>query len=270
MNKPADGGNMLEISYLGYETMVYDLSEGMDLGVISLTAGMAGLEEVVVTGVMDIVRDRRTPVAVSTISASEIQAKAVGNVELPDVAKATPSIYVANQAGGYGEAQVWTRGFSQVNTAFLLNGQPINGMEDGKMYWSNWSGMNDVASVVEIQRGLGASKLAISSVGGTVNFVMNSNNVKKGGNVFSTVGNNNYQKIGATYSTGLIDDKFAVTALLSSWSGDGWAHGTQGAGQTYFLSMGYKPAANHNINFLITGAPQNSGTRLSRLWTCSR
>ena len=33
---------------------------------------------------------------------------------------------------------------------------------------------NDVASVVEIQRGLGASKLAISSVGGTVNFVMNS------------------------------------------------------------------------------------------------
>ena len=152
MNKPDDGGNMLEISYLGYETMVYDLSEGMDLGVVSLTAGMAGLEEVVVTGVMDIVRDRRTPVAVSTISASEIQAKAVGNVELPDVAKATPSIYVANQAGGYGDAQVWTRGFSQVNTAFLLNGQPINGMEDGKMYWSNWSGLTDVASAVQIQR----------------------------------------------------------------------------------------------------------------------
>ncbi|MDC1309364.1 TonB-dependent receptor plug domain-containing protein, partial [Saprospiraceae bacterium] len=256
MNKPVDGGNMLEISYLGYETMVYDLSEGMDLGVISLTAGMAGLEEVVVTGVMDIVRDRRTPVAVSTISASEIQAKAVGNVELPDVAKATPSIYVANQAGGYGEAQVWTRGFSQVNTAFLLNGQPINGMEDGKMYWSNWSGLTDVASAVQIQRGLGASSLAISSVGGTWNFIMKATDNKKGGNVFTTVGNNNYQKIGATYSTGLIDDKFAVTALLSSWSGDGWAHGTQGAGQTYFLSMGYKPAANHNINFLITGAPQ--------------
>jgi len=256
MNKPDDGGNMLEISYLGYETMVYDLSEGMDLGVVSLTAGMAGLEEVVVTGVMDIVRDRRTPVAVSTISASEIQAKAVGNVELPDVAKATPSIYVANQAGGYGDAQVWTRGFSQVNTAFLLNGQPINGMEDGKMYWSNWSGLTDVASAVQIQRGLGASSLAISSVGGTWNFIMKATENKKGGNVFTTVGNNNYQKIGATYSTGLIDDKFAVTALLSSWSGDGWAHGTQGAGQTYFLSMGYKPAANHNINFLITGAPQ--------------
>lgn len=256
LNKPANSGEMLEISYLGYKTMVYNLSEGMDLGTVTLMPGMEGLEEVVVTGVMDIVRDRRTPVAVSTINASEIQAKASGNVELPEVAKATPSIFVANQAGGYGEAQVWTRGFDQVNTAFLLNGQPINGMEDGRMYWSNWSGLTDVASAVQIQRGLGASSLAISSVGGTWNFIMKATENKKGGNVFSIVGNNNFQKVGATYSTGLINEKFGVTALLSGWSGDGWAHGAQGAGQTYFLSMGYKPAANHDINFLVTGAPQ--------------
>src|SRR5690606_41594748 len=63
------------------------------------------------------------------------------------------------------------RGFEQDNTAFLLNGQPINGMEDGLMYWSNWSGLNDIATGVQIQRGLGSSKLAISSVGGTINFV---------------------------------------------------------------------------------------------------
>ena len=62
----------------------------------------------------------------------------------------------------------------------MLNGQPINGMEDGKMYWSNWSGMNDIANVVQIQRGLGASKLAISSVGGTVNFVMRSTTKSQG------------------------------------------------------------------------------------------
>ena len=39
------------------------------------------------------------------------------------------------------------------------------------MYWSNWSGMSDIANFIQIQRGLGSSKLAISSVGGTVNFV---------------------------------------------------------------------------------------------------
>lgn len=248
----------ITISYVGYEsqTLLVSQNGNTDLGTITLTSDAFDLDEVVVTGVMDIVQDRRTPVAVSTITATEIQAKSVGNVELPEIAKATPSIYVANQAGGYGDSEVRTRGFDQTNTAFLLNGQPINGMEDGRMYWSNWSGLTDVASAIQIQRGLGASKLAISSVGGTWNFIMKATANERGGNISTTVGNNNYNKIGASYSTGLINGKWGMTVLVSRWSGDGWGHGTRGNGQTYFISAGYKPAPNHSINFLITGAPQ--------------
>ena len=135
------GDRQIEVGFLGYQTILISVGEGTgDLGSINLVQGVEGLEEVVVRGTMDIVQDRRTPVAVSTITTAEIQAKA-GNVEFPELMKNTPSIYVANQAGGYGDSEVFTRGFDQTNTAFLLNGQPINGMEDGKMYWSNWSGM---------------------------------------------------------------------------------------------------------------------------------
>jgi len=256
-NFTLDGsGDKIEISYVGYATKVLDTNGGGSLGMIKMETGGIGLTEIVVTGTMDIVKDRRTPVAVSTISAAEIQAKVVGNVELGEVAKATPSVFIANQAGGYGDSEVWTRGFDQSNTAFLLNGQPINGMEDGKMYWSNWSGLTDVASAVQIQRGLGASKLAISSVGGTWNFVMKATDREKGGSVFTTIGNDAYRKAGVSYSTGLSKKGLAVTMLLSAWSGDGWAYGTRGQGQTYFLSAGYKPNENHSINFLVTGAPQ--------------
>ncbi len=254
-----EGAQTLIVSYLGYDDLMYELNSSgstMDLGSLALASSSNILSEVVVTGVMDIVRDRRTPVAVSTITAREIQAKTTGNVELGEVAKATPSIFVANQAGGYGDSEVWTRGFDQSNTAFLLNGQPINGMEDGKMYWSNWSGLTDVASAVQIQRGLGASKLAISSVGGTWNFIMKSTENERGGSVFSTIGNDAYRKAGASYSTGLSKNGFALTVLGSAWSGNGWAYGTRGQGQTYFLSAGYKPSANHTFNFLVTGAPQ--------------
>ncbi len=245
-------------SYVGYETKTISISSSVntELGTILLSESVFGLDEVVITGVMDIVKDRRTPVAVSTITGAEIRTKAVGNVELPEIAKSTPSIYVANQAGGYGDAEVWTRGFDQTNTAFLLNGQPINGMEDGRIYWSNWSGLTDVASAIQIQRGLGASKLAISSVGGTWNFIMKATDMTQGGTISTTIGNNNYNKIGASYSTGLINDKWGLTVLFSNWSGDGWGHGTRGNGQTYFISAGYQPADNHSINFLITGAPQ--------------
>ncbi len=253
---PNVDAGQLEISYLGYQTILVPFgSRNENLSNISLVEGFEGLEEVVISGVMDIVKDRRTPVAVSTITTAEIQAKA-GNVEFPELMKNTPSIYVANQAGGYGDSEVFTRGFDQTNTAFLLNGQPINGMEDGKMYWSNWSGMTDVASAIQIQRGLGSSKLAISSVGGTTNIIMKATDKEKGGSIGFLYGNDNYLKATASYSTGMINDKFGVSVLLTHWQGDGWAEGTKGQGQNYFLSAGYKVNDRNTINFLITGAPQ--------------
>ena len=66
-----------------------------------------------------------------------------------------PGVFVTKLLGGFGEAEVFTRGFNQANTALLLNGQPINAVEDGLVYWSNWSGMSDVAQQVQVQRGLG-------------------------------------------------------------------------------------------------------------------
>ena len=215
------------------------------------------LEEVVLmgSGVIDLAEDRKTPVAVSTIKGSEIQKK-IGTQDITMTLVNTPSVYVAGQTGGYGDSRIAIRGFKQDNTAYMLNGQPINGMEDGKMYWSNWSGMNDVANVVQIQRGLGASKLAISSVGGTVNFVMKSNSKREGGFAYVGVANDDYLKTTYSYNTGLSDSGWSTSFLMSHWQGDGYSHGTYGQGQTYFLSIGKEINEKHSVNFLITGAPQ--------------
>lgn len=258
----ASEGDKLVISYLGYDTKMIEITTMGDLGTIGVSAGSI-LEEIVVTGVVDLATDRKTPVAVSTIGLKEIQAKGVGNVEFPEVMKNTPSVYVSNQTG-FGDSQMFTRGFGQTNTAFLLNGQPINGMEDGRMYWSNWSGMSDVASAVQIQRGLGSSKLAISSVGGTTNIVTRTIENDKGGFVRLMTGNDGYLKGTVAYNTGL-NNKWAFSLLLDHWQGQNkWADGTKGQGQNYFLSLGYKPTEKSTFNFLVTGAPQWHGQRWSQ------
>ena len=215
------------------------------------------LEEVVLVGggVIDLAEDRKTPVAVSTITGEEIEKK-IGTQDITMTLANTPSIYVAGQSGAFGDTRIAVRGFGQDNTAFMLNGQPINGMEDGKMYWSNWSGMNDIANVVQIQRGLGASKLAISSVGGTVNFVMRSTSKQQGGFAYAGFANDNYLKTTFSYDTGENDNGWSTSFLLTHWQGDGYAEGTFGQGQTYFFSLGYKMNDKHNFNFLMTGAPQ--------------
>lgn len=151
------------ISFVGYGKVTLSFNGNTNLGTITLSPDNT-LEEVVIvgTGVIDLVKDRQTPVAVSTIKAKEIQQK-IGTQDITATLVNTPSVYVAGQSGGYGDSRMSVRGFDQTNTAFLINGQPINAMEDGIVYWSNWSGMSDVANAIQIQRGLGSSKLAISS-----------------------------------------------------------------------------------------------------------
>lgn len=259
----------LVITYIGFEktTVSFTVQNGqtVNVGTIKLTEDTSELEEVVVVGrgIIDLATERKTPIAVSTIRAKDIIDK-IGTSDITQTMVNTPSVYVSGQSGGFGDSRISVRGFQQDNTAFLLNGQPINGMEDGKIYWSNWSGMADIANAIQIQRGLGSSKLAISSVGGTVNFVTKATDLKEGG--FTSVGlaNDNYFKTTAGYNTGMNEKGWGASVLLSHWQGDGYNDGTYGEGQNYFISVGYKANDRHSFNFLLTGAPQKHDQNFSK------
>ncbi len=138
------------------------------------------IDEVILRGVTDIAKDRKTPVAVSTIKEAQIVER-LGNQELPEILKSTPSVYATKGGGGFGDGRVNIRGFDTNNIAVMVNGMPVNDMEGGTVYFSNWQGLSDVTSALQVQRGLGSSKLAIASVGGTMNFITRAADKKKGG-----------------------------------------------------------------------------------------
>jgi outer membrane receptor protein involved in Fe transport len=211
---------------------------------------------IVTSGVIDIAKVRETPVAVSTITSQEIELK-VGNMEFPEIMNRTPGVYATKQGGGYGDSRISLRGFDQRNTSFLINGQPVNDMENGWVYWSNWQGLTDVASGIQIQRGLGASRLAVPSVGGTVSIFTKAAQIEEGGSVSQTVGNNGYMKSTVNYNSGKNDKGWATSLLLSTWSGDGYVYNTSGQGYTYFAAVGYEPEGSaHKMNLTMLGAGQ--------------
>lgn len=191
----------IEVSFVGYETQTVSFNGDTKLGEIALAQGDNVLDEVFITGTIDIAKDRKTPVAVSTIRAIDIQNN-LGTQELPELLNMTPSVYATKQGGGFGDSRINIRGFDQANTAVMINGQPVNDMESGWVYWSNWAGLSDVTSAMQVQRGLGASKLAIASVGGTINIVTNSSAAKEGGTFVTTLGNDGYVKVLGSYNTG--------------------------------------------------------------------
>ncbi len=256
----------VDISYVGFEkkSVQFSLANGetKSLGSIVLIADANALDEIIVTS-FSLAIDRKTPVAVSTIKAEEIALK-LGTQEFPEILKSTPGIYATKQGGGYGDARVNIRGFSSENVAVMINGIPVNDMENGAVYWSNWAGLGDVTSTMQVQRGLGASKVAVPSIGGTINIVTKSIDAEEGGNVFAGVGNNGYSKYGMTYSTGLSENGFAATVSAAKIQGDGYVDGTQFEGYNYFVNLSKQINPNHLLSFNAFGAQQQHGQHYSR------
>ncbi|TDX91789.1 TonB-dependent receptor-like protein [Chryseobacterium daecheongense] len=219
------------------------------------------IEEVVLTGVADIAKDRKTPVAVSTIKEAQIVEK-LGNQEFPEILNTTPSVYATKGGGGFGDSKINIRGFAQENIAVMVNGMPVNDMENGRVFWSNWAGLSDVTSSMQVQRGLGSSKLAIASVGGTINILTRAADKKQGGVVSLTVGNDDYFKTLFAYNTGKSSKGWSSSFLMSRAAGSTFARGTEFEGYNYYFALGYnKPGSKHDFQFTITGAPQAHNQR---------
>ena len=250
----AEEGSEVVFSYLGYESLTAPLKNG---GIYVMVVDRNTLSEIIVTsGVIDIAKVRETPIAVSTISPAEISLK-TGNQEFPEIMNKTPGVYATKQGGGYGDSRISLRGFDQTNTSFLINGQPVNDMENGRVYWSNWQGLSDVASGIQIQRGLGASRLAVPSVGGTVSIFTKAAQKSRGGKLTQMIGNDGYTKTGVSYNTGVNEKGWASSFLISKWAGNGYINNTSGEGYTYFAAVGYAPEdSDHELNFTFLGSGQ--------------
>lgn len=246
----------LVFKYVGYKDLRQKITRkgaSVDLGVIQMHADAVMLKDVVITSSVAVAR--KTPVAVSTVNPVFIEEK-LGTQEFPEVLKATPGVYVTKDGGGFGDAQTRIRGFESENVAMMINGVPMNGMENQKVYWSNWSGLSDVTSSMQVQRGLGASKVASPAVGGSINIITKSTDAKKGGFVSYAMGNDGYNKMLFSVSSGLTKDGWAFTLLGGKTWGDGYIMGTDFEGYNYFASVTKRFNDNHQLTLSAFGAPQ--------------
>ena len=251
-------GATLHLSYVGYSPRT--IAAKANLGRIQLAPEVVALQDVTIVG--QIARQQKTPVAVSQVAALEIEER-LGGQEFPEVLKNTPGVHANGQGGGWGDSEIWMRGFDNTNVATMINGVPMNDMEGGTLYWSNWQGLSDVTSVMQTQRGMGAAKLSAPSVGGTINIVTKGIDAKRGGMIMYSLGNDNANKIAFSVSTGLMKNGWAITVLGSKTWGDGYIQGTGYSGYSYFANISKRINDRHQLSLSAFGAPQHHWTRPS-------
>ncbi len=253
----------LQFTYIGYKPLTAKAQSAM--GTLTMEPDSQMLQDVVVT--QSKARTRETPVAISELTAGQIEAK-LGNKEFPEVLKSTPGVWATPDGGGYGDAKINMRGFKAPNVAVLINGVPMNDMEWGGIYWSNFAGLAGVTSSMQTQRGLGAAIVSSPSVGGTINITTKGLDAKKGGSLWYGMGNDGLNDVGFSLSTGLMKNGWAISVLGSRKWGDGYIQGTAFEAWNYFVNVSKKLGDNHQLSLTAFGAPQwhnqrNNGNGLS-------
>lgn len=252
------GKYTLEISYVGFEKQTKEIEVGnKPIQQLNFTLQTITLTEVQVVG--DVAKTRETPIAFSNISPVKMEEQ-LASQDIPLILNSTPGVYATKSGGGDGDARINIRGFNQRNVGVMLDGIPVNDMENGWVYWSNWFGLDAVMRNTQVQRGLGASKLAIPSVGGTINITTKGIDAKKGLSLKQEFGNDGFMRTSLGLTSGRMKNGWGVTFAGSYKRGDGWVDQTYTEGYFYFLRVD-KEIGNHILSFTAMGAPQEHGQR---------
>lgn len=256
------GTYTLSVTYVGYEAQKLRVKVGANKTVFAnFLLQTQTLNEVEV--VADVAKMRETPIAFSNIGAKQIQEE-LGTRDLPMVLNSTPGAYATQQGGGSGDARINVRGFDQRNVAVMVDGVPVNDMENGQVYWSNWDGLSDITRTMQVQRGLGASKLAVSSVGGTINIITKGIDQKKGVSIKQEINSYGLAKTSFGLNSGTLKGDWGVTVGGSRKWGYEWADGTYTNAWSYFAKV-QKRFKKHLFTLSGNGAPQSHGQRYDML-----
>jgi len=248
-------GSTLTASMIGYKDMSMDVSRTVNFSLEPSMIEMSGLE------VLASRADEKTPVAYTNVSKAEMEVR-LGSQEIPMVLNTTPSVYATQQGGGAGDARINVRGFNQRNVAVMINGVPQNDMENGWVYWSNWDGVGDATSSIQMQRGLSAVNLATPSIGGTMNIITDPASMERGGSFKQELGAGSFLKSSFNYNTGLIADKFAFSTTLVKKTGEGIIDKTWTDAYAYYLGSSYQMNNSNRFELYAIGAPQRHGQNL--------
>ena len=119
----------------------------------------------------------------------------------------------------------------------MINGVPQNDMENGWVYWSNWDGVGDHTSSIQIQRGL--SKVNLTHINWWNDEHYHRCCSKKGGKFKQEVGEGGFLKSTINYNSGLINDKLAISGTIVRKTGDGLIDGTWTDAWEHYLGTSY-------------------------------
>ncbi len=235
--KPDRENPMLIISHIGYKT------DTLDLANTSMESIQVKLQKQAVQSDAVIVQSTRlneqSPGAKTSIELEEIVENNMG-ADIPYLLQQTPSVVSTSDAGtGVGYTGIRIRGSDASRINVTVNGIPINDAESHGVFWVNMPDLASSLQSIQIQRGVGTSTNGAAAFGASINLESNTLNEEAYGELNNSFGSFNTRKNTVKFGTGLLNNRFAFDARLSSLYSDGYVDRASADLNSYFVSGGY-------------------------------
>jgi iron complex outermembrane receptor protein len=229
---------------------------------IEIDTAYVNLNEIILSA--SYVRERQSPLRITTVERGDIERKA-GGVTFPELVKDIPGVYATSETGSYGDAKINIRGFKQENISVLLNGIPISGLVTGNMFWNNWLGLTDATHSIQVQKGIGASMLSDNSVGGTINIITKTTDIKPSASTGLFYTSYGQAKSFLNLNTGENKRGWSLSAMASYTWGEGYPDMTDVSSWAYMFNVSKRINRKHSLLFTALGSPERHQQRSARL-----
>jgi hypothetical protein len=243
-----EGKHILYINLADYDQAVIEADvksgETSDAGTVSLKASAGSMQDLFTININEGVED----------DGFETQS-------VQGVLSSTADVFLSNAAYTFGPVMFRTRGYDANYTNVSLNGFVMNDIESGSPYWSNWGGLNDVMRSAMVSSGPDPIGFLFEPVGGATRINAKASEYRSGIKAVYSLSNRTYgNRLMLTYSTGLMENKWAITGSYSKrWSEHGYEMGTFYNANSFFLSAEKKFNDRHSLNFTALDATYERG-----------
>lgn len=235
--KVKSGTYQMEVSFIGYKTIVKDIDMNGNINVdfeLLYTAILS--DEVIVQATR---AQAKSPTTYAVVDKEKIAENNIGQ-DLPYILQITPSVVTTSDAGaGVGYTGIRIRGTDITRINVTMNGVPVNDGESQSVYFVNFPDLASSVDNIQIQRGVGTSTNGAAAFGASINIQTTKLNTDPYAEINSMAGSFNTFKNTVNFGSGLIAGKWAFDGRYSNILSDGYIERGWSKLNSYYLSGGY-------------------------------
>ena len=236
LNYNFNDSDHITISFVGYRTREISAADfNSDELLITLAKVVLPSQTILIEA--SVGKKGITPITFDKISKEEIQKDYIVQ-DIPNYLSQLPSTtFYSENGNGIGYNYLSIRGFDQRRISVSINGIPQNDPEDHNVYWLDFPDLLASTELIQVQRGAGSGVVGYPAIGGSINIITSPFSEKPKFDLSASFGSYNTRKYSASFSSGLLENKYSIYTKLSQILSSGYRDKSWSKFNSYHLSV---------------------------------